>query len=169
MKPLGTTPSPIVAGDLLMVSSAKAGGVAVQLNPAEDKTMATAAWKNPDLAGYFSTPVLCGKEHIYQVTTQTLPQPMATLRCIEAKSGKELWNQPKVGFFHAGLLRTGDDKLLLLDDSGLLRLLEHDPKGFHELAKAKVCGASFVTPALANGRLYARDGKEVVCVQLAKE
>ena len=97
----------------------------------------------------------------------TLPQPMATLRCIEVKTGKEKWNQPKVGFFHAGLVRTGDDKLLLLDDAGLLRLIEHDTTSFRELAQAKVCGSTFVTPALANGCLFVRDNKEIVCVQLA--
>jgi outer membrane protein assembly factor BamB len=102
------------------------------------------------------------------VTTKSKPQPTATLRCIEVKTGKELWNQPKVGFFHAGLLRTGDDKLLLLDDSGRLRLLEHDPKGYHELAKAQVCGSTFVTPALANGRLYVRDNKGVACLPLGE-
>jgi outer membrane protein assembly factor BamB len=164
--PLGTTPSPVVAGDLLLASSNKAGGVGVKLSHADEKTSAAEAWKNADLTGYFSTPVVCGKDHIYMVTTQVLPQPMATLRCVEVKTGKETWNQPKVGFFHAGLVRTGDDKLLLLDDTGMLRLLEHDPKGYRELAQAQVCAATFVTPALANGLLYVRDGKEVVCVEL---
>ncbi|MBL8798297.1 MAG: PQQ-binding-like beta-propeller repeat protein [Planctomycetia bacterium] len=165
--PLGTSPSPVVAGDLLLASSTKGGGVAVQLTHADDKTSTAEAWKNADLVGYFSTPVVCGKDHIYMVTTQVLPQPMATLRCVEVKTGKEAWKQPKVGFFHAGLVRTGDDKLLLLDDAGNLRLLEHDPNGYRELCKAQVCGSTFVTPALANGRLYVRDNKEVVCVELA--
>jgi outer membrane protein assembly factor BamB len=167
-EPLGTSPSPVAAGDLLLASCTKAGGVGVKLSHEEGKTSPSAAWKNADLAGYFSTPVVCGKDHIYMVTTQTLPQPMATLRCIEVKTGKEAWNQPKVGFFHAGLIRTGDQRILLLDDSGLARLLEHDPKGYRELARAQVCGSTFVTPALANGRLYMRDDKGVVCVQLAE-
>ena len=29
-----------------------------------------------------------------------------------------LWTKPKVGKYHAALLRTGDDKLLMLDDGG---------------------------------------------------
>jgi len=164
--PLGTSPSPVVAGELLLASSTKTGGVAVQLSHADEKTSTAEAWKNPELSGYFSTPVVCGKDYIYMVTTQVLPQPMATLRCVEVKSGKEAWNQPKVGFFHAGLVRTGDDRLLLLDDTGKLRLLAHDPKGYRELAAASVCGSTFVTPALANGHLYVRDNKEVVCVEL---
>jgi hypothetical protein len=89
------------------------------------------------------------------------------LRCVEVRTGKEKWNQPKVGFFHAGLLRTGNNKLLMLDDTGRLKLLEHDPKGYHELASASVCGPTFVMPALANGRLYVRDSKTVICLSLA--
>jgi outer membrane protein assembly factor BamB len=167
-QPVGTSPSPVVAGDLLLASSAYEGGVGVQLTHQDGKTTAAQAWKNADLSGYFSTPVACGKDYIYMVTTQSKPQPMATLRCIEVKGGKELWSRPKVGFFHAGLLRTGDDRLLLLDDSGNLRLLEHDPKGYHELAKARVCGSTFVTPALANGKLYVRDNKGVACIPLGE-
>jgi outer membrane protein assembly factor BamB len=167
-QPLGTSPSPVVAGDLLLASSAKAGGVAVKLTHAEEKTTPAEAWKNADLIGYFSTPVLAGKDHIYMVTTQVLPQPTATLRCIDVKTGKEQWSQAKVGFFHAGLVRTGDNRLLMLDDSGELRLLEHDAKGYRELSKAKVCASTFVTPALANGLLYVRDDKGVACVQLGE-
>jgi outer membrane protein assembly factor BamB len=152
-QPVGTSPSPVVAGDLLLASSAYEGGVGVQLTHQDGKTTTAEAWKNANLSGYFSTPVAVGKDHFYMVTNQNKPQPTATLRCIEVKGGKELWSQPKVGFFHAGLLRAADDKLLLLDDAGNLRLLEHDPKGYHELAKAKVCSSTFVTPALANGRL----------------
>lgn len=58
--------------------------------------------------------------------------------------------------------------MLVLDDKGLLRLVEHDPKGYRELANAQVCGATFAAPFLANGWLYARDSKSVVCVQLAE-
>ncbi len=166
-QPLGTAPSPIVAGDLLLTSSTNTGGVGVKLAIEDGRMSASRAWKNADLTGYFATPVVADQEHFYMVTTATLPQPTATLRCITVYSGKELWNQPKVGFFHAGLLRTGNNKLLLLDDSGKLRLLEHDPKGYRELAQASVCGSTFVTPALANGRLYVRDNKAVSCLQLA--
>lgn len=166
-KPFVTSPSPVVAGDLLLASSAEGGGVAVSLTHANEQTTTAEAWKNPELTGYFSTPLVCGKDHIYMVTTRVLPQPTATLRCVDVKTGRELWNAPKVGFFHAGLLRTGDDQLLLLTDAGELRLLAHDPAGYKALATAKVCGSTFVSPVLANGCLYLRDNKEVVCVQLA--
>jgi outer membrane protein assembly factor BamB len=167
-RPLVTAPSPVVAGDLLLTSSMRAGGVAVRLTHQDERTVTTSAWKNADLTGYFCTPVVCGKDYVYMVTSALEPQPMSTLRCIEVNTGKELWNQPGVGTFSAGLVRVAGNRLLVLDDKGLLRLVEHDPKRYRELARAQVCGGTFVTPALANGRLYARDGKGVVCVRLAE-
>jgi outer membrane protein assembly factor BamB len=167
-EPVRTAPSPVAAGDLLLASTMKAGGVGVKLTHDAGKTTAAGSWKNADLTGYFCTPVVCGKDHIYMVTSTLLPQPTSTLRCIDVHTGKEAWNQPKIGIFQAGLLRTGGNRLLVLDDTGLLKLVEHNPRGYTELAKAQVCGATFVTPALANGRLYARDLKGVVCVQLGE-
>ena len=67
------------------------------------------------------------------------------------------------------MLRTSNGKLVLLDDSGNLKLLEADPKGYRELTKAaKVCGGTFTNPALAGGLLYVRDDKEVICLKLAE-
>ncbi len=165
---VGTAPSPVAVGDLLLASTVKAGGIGVKLTHEDGKTTADGAWKNADLTGYFCTPLAVGKDHLYAVTSTLLPQPTSTLRCIDVKTGKEVWSEPKIGIFHAGLVRTGGNRLLVLNDSGLLRLVEHDPKGYRELAKAQVCGSTFVTPALANGRLYARDNKGVVCVQLGE-
>jgi outer membrane protein assembly factor BamB len=47
-----------------------------------------------------------------------------------------------------------------------LTLLDADRNGAKEIARAKVCGGTLMTPALANGRLYVRDDKEVICLQL---
>jgi outer membrane protein assembly factor BamB len=167
-QPLGTTPSPVAAGDLLLVSSNQTGGFGVRLATLGEKLAPSSAWKNAELTGYFATPLAVGKEHAYMLTTTLLPQPTSTLRCIEAKTGKELWKQEKVGTFQAGLIRTGDNKLLVLDDSGLLRLVEHDPKGYRELARLQACGGTMVNPALANGSLYVRDHKTVTCWQLGE-
>src|SRR5205823_2301303 len=104
--------------------------------------------------------------HLCLVTNVTDPLPVTSLSCVELATGKELWKKSGVGFFHAGLLRTGDGKLLVLDDTGVLKLLEVSARGPRELASAKVCGGTFVAPALANGLLYVRDGKQVICLRL---
>jgi len=58
--------------------------------------------------------------------------------------------------------------LLVLNDGGLLTLMEVDASGSKDLASAKVCGGTLVTPALANGRLVTRDDKELICLQVGE-
>ena len=137
--------TPIRAGDFLIASTVKFGGVAVKVEMKDGKLAASQAWKNSDLTCYFSTPVAVGSDQIYMVTGQfgVLAGATSTLRCVETKTGHELWKKEKVGKFHAALLRTGDDKLLMLDDFGNLTLIDPDPKEYKELAKSKVCGATW--------------------------
>ena len=94
--------------------------------------------------------------------------PSAAITCVDPKTGKQLWRKEDVGYFHAGVLRTGDGKLLVLNDAGTLTLLDVDAKGAKEVGSAKVCGGTLIAPALAGGRLYARDGKELSCYELPK-
>jgi outer membrane protein assembly factor BamB len=159
--------TPVRAGDFLIASTIKFGGVAVKVETKDAKWSAAQAWTNPDLTCYFSTPVPVG-DQIYMVTGQfgVLAGASSTLRCVETKTGHELWHKDKVGRFHAALLRTGDDRLLMLDDYGNLSLLDPDPKEYKELAKSKVCGATWAHPALSDGRVYLRDDKELICVEV---
>lgn len=155
--------TPVVAGDLVIASSITLGTVALKL----EKGDVSKIWMNPDLTSYFSTPVAIDK-HLYIVTGTKPPAIFiqATLRCIDVKTGKELWNRPKVGKYHASLLRTGDNKLLLLEEHGDLVLVDPDPTQYRELARSHICGNTWAHPAVANGRLYIRDDKELICVEL---
>jgi hypothetical protein len=92
----------------------------------------------------------------------------STLRCVDVKTGEEKWKKEKIANYHAALLRTGDDKLLMLDDKGNLSLLDPSPEGFKELAKSKVCGPTWAHPALSNGRVYLRDEKELMCIPVGE-
>jgi outer membrane protein assembly factor BamB len=162
--------TPIRAGDLVLASSITYGSVGLKLETKDGKPAVSQAWKNKELTSYFSTPVAVGVEHIYMITG-TIPgpftKPSADLRCIDVKSGKELWKQAKIGAYHASLMRTGDDKLLMLTDGGELVLLEPSAKEYRELARTKVCGSeTWAHPALANGRLYVRDNAELICLQM---
>jgi outer membrane protein assembly factor BamB len=164
-QPKGTSPTPVALGNKLVASSQAHGAVSVQISTKDDTLLAEPAWQNQDLKSYFSSGVAAGGL-VFLVTNVIQPLPAAAIDCIEAKTGQRLWSKEKVGYFHAGLIRTGDGKLLVLNDSGVLTLLEVDSRGAKELARAKVCGGTLVSPALANGRLYARDDRELICVQL---
>jgi outer membrane protein assembly factor BamB len=162
--------TPVRVGGLLVASSITFGSVGLQLEARDGKPAVTEVWRNAELTCYFSTPVAVGTDHLFLVTgTNPLAfkkQPESALRCVEAKTGKVLWTRSGVGKYHAALLRTGDDKLLLLDDGGNLALLQPDPKEYRELARSRVCGGTWAHPALAGGRLYLRDETELLCLQL---
>ena len=160
--------TPVKDGDMLLASSVTFGSLGIRLGNKDGKPTGKQAWKNPALTCYFSTPVAVGKEHVYLVTGSPPPFAKAVLRCIEIKSGKELWKKDKVGTYHASLLRTGDNKLLMLDDFGNLSLLEPNAKEYKELARSKVCGQTWAHPALSGGRLYLRDRRELICLPLGK-
>jgi outer membrane protein assembly factor BamB len=170
-KLLESSTTPIRAGDLLLASSITYGSVGLKLETKDGKPAAEKEWMNKELTSYFSTPVPVGKEHIYIVTGTTpglFAKPSADLHCIEAKTGRELWKKAKIGTYHASLMRTGDDKLLLLTDRGELALLDPNPKDYRELARSKVSGPqTWAHPALSDGRLYIRDKAELICLQMA--
>ena len=56
--------------------------------------------------------------------------------------------------------------ILTLTDNGELILFAADPAGYKELGRTQVCGATWANPAYAAGRLYLRDAKELLCVEL---
>jgi outer membrane protein assembly factor BamB len=158
--------TPVRVGDMLVASSVTLGSYGLRLGTKDVKPSAEQVWKEPALTCYFATPVPVGKDHLYMVTGSILP-PKALLRCVDPRTGKDLWQNPRpVGKYHATLLRTGDDKLLLLEEAGNLALLEPNPNEYRELARAKVCGETWAHPALADGLLYVRDAKELLCLKL---
>ncbi|HJZ91767.1 MAG TPA: PQQ-binding-like beta-propeller repeat protein [Gemmataceae bacterium] len=163
--------TPIKVGDLYIASSVTAGSVAVKVTDKGGKAEAASAWKNPRLTCYFSTPMPVGKDHLYMVTgTAFTKTPTVTLRCVETATGKEVWNKPKVGKYHAAVYRLADGNLLMHDDdTGDLRLLAPNVKEYEELAKSKACGPTWAHPAIANGVIYVRDTKELVALSLPGE
>jgi outer membrane protein assembly factor BamB len=163
--------TPLFTGDALIGSSVTLGSVAVKISgkdapAAPVPTMLTELWKSPQLNCYFSTPVLVGKDRLFMLNGKLSINPTITLRCVDPASGKVKWSKPDVGKYHAALIRTGDDKLLMLDDGGYLTLFEADAKEYKQLARSKVCGATWAHPALADGKVYLRDEKELICISL---
>jgi outer membrane protein assembly factor BamB len=167
-RPFGSAPTPACVGNLIVTSSMRNGATAVRPVKRDGRLTVERVWQNPALTVSFATPVTVGKRYVYMVTSVTSPEVTSSLNCVDLKTGKVLWTHPKVGDHHAALLRTGDNKLLMLTDSGTLKLLDPNPKAYRELATGKVSGPTFVNPALADGRLYLRDGKGVACLQLTE-
>ncbi len=91
----------------------------------------------------------------------------AQLRCVDIKKGKVQWTEK--GFGCASLI-LADGRFFALTENGDLVLFEANPKAYHELARASVLAGLCRSPlALANGRLFARDGKKLVCWDVKKK
>lgn len=160
--------TPLKIDDMIYGSSVTAGSVMLKMTTKNGKPAVEQVWKKPSLTCYFSTPVVSGK-HLYMVNGALLqPKASITLRCVEVSTGNVAWERKNVGKFHAAIVRTGDGKLLMLDDAGFLTLFDADPKGYKELARSKVCGPTWAHPAVVGGKLYLRDEKELICVPLGK-
>ena len=160
--------TPVLADGLLIGSSVTYGSAALKLETRDGAPAFAEVWKNPKLTCYISTPVAAGSGQIYVVTGTIVPPPSATLRCVEASTGKILWSRENTGKYHAGLMKLGDGKLLMLDDEGGLALVNPDPAGYKELARSTVCGNTWAHPALSNGRLHLRDNKDWICLSVGK-
>lgn len=162
--------TPLSVEGTVLAGSITTGLTGLRASANETKPEARERWKNPDLTCYFSTPLGVGGGRAF-VVTGTKPfsgTPQAALRCIDVNTGKEIWQRDKVGRYHASLTQTGDGKVLMLEDSGDLVLLDPAAGAYRELARAKVCGETWSYPALADSRLYVRDRNELICLRLAR-
>ena len=69
----------------------------------------------------------------------------------------------------AGNLIRARDKLIILTEDGELVVAQASPGGFRALHRQQVLGGEARAHfALAHGRLYARDQRRLVCLELGK-
>jgi hypothetical protein len=86
------------------------------------------------------------------------------LRSIEWRTGKVMW---EVDGYGAGTVTLAGDRLFILRENGELVMAPARPDGFHPTAHARIMTKVVRSyPALADGRLYARDEHTLVCVRL---
>ena len=164
-QPSGVSPTPLMQDDILVCSTQDNGTLALAL-PKSDDDSPSVAWWNQNVSSYFSTGSVGADGRVFTVTNVFDTFPRADLRCIDARSGKEYWVKKGLGYFHVGLIRLADDRLLILDDAGHLILADVSGDGYRELCRAKACDGTFANPVLARGRVYVRDAKKIVCLSL---
>ncbi len=88
----------------------------------------------------------------------------ARLRGFDPQKPEVLWELERYGY---ATLLAADGKVLLQTTSGRLVLGTADRHGFRELANAQVLAdGTFALPALADGRLYVRDKRQLKCLDL---
>ena len=88
-----------------------------------------------------------------------------------APDGKIMWRSGSAERFGLGPYMIADDKLLILEDNGLLTLAKATASSYVKLAQAKVLeGKEAWAPlALAGGRLLVRDYGQMKCLDLRRK
>jgi outer membrane protein assembly factor BamB len=101
------------------------------------------------------------------------------LLCLEAATGKTLWETNCVTDLKGGAsihLTVNGDSVLLFNNRGELIRAQLTARGYHEISRATVLEPTYsfsgrkvawAPPAYANGHIFARSEKELVCASLA--
>lgn len=159
--------TPVVVDDIVMVASKEESLMGIRPTPGgpEGRWTAPIQWMATNVTVNFSSPVAVG-HHLYGLG------PDKNLFCIDTRTGATAWS--KTGFAnqvaekaHLAIVAVGKS-LLVLTETGELVLAAADPTGYRELGRVQACGANWCNPAYADGRLYVRDAKELVCLELAR-
>ncbi|HEY7496960.1 MAG TPA: PQQ-binding-like beta-propeller repeat protein [Vicinamibacterales bacterium] len=148
--------------NLLFVSSAYNGGSRVlKLARSNGRVSVQEVWANRRVRIHFGNAVRIG-DNLYASNGDFGAAPFAA---IDVKTGDIVWRDRSVA--RSTLIAAGD-KLLILDEDGTLALATPTGTGLTVLAKAAVLdGRSWTVPALSGSTLYARNGKEIVALDLS--
>jgi outer membrane protein assembly factor BamB len=146
-------------GEIFLTVSYATGGVLLK---AKGGTV-DEIWSNDkSLSSQYTTPVRVG-DYLYGTHGRS-DVGNAQMRCVEWKTGAVTWTEANYGV--ASVIAV-DGGLLALTEAGDLVRFDASPESYKERARAAILKKpTRAAPALANGLLFARDGKTLVCVSL---
>src|SRR5262249_39571893 len=149
--------TPIYADGQVFISSNYGNGGAVfrlkkEGNPEK-------VWKTLAMQNHFSTSVLLNG-HLYGFSN-------TRLRFVDFATRKAVWDKAALG---KGSLLIADGQLLLLGEHGDLVLADATPKGYVEKSRCKPLeGPALTVPVLAGGRLYVRNEKVLLALDVKEQ
>jgi len=157
------TPVLLPEGRLLVTAAYGIGSVCAAFDGAAVRPI----WEGVDsLATQYCTPILVAG-HLYAIDGRD-DVPPADFKCLDPTTGRVLWVERGFGY---GTLVEAGGKLLAVKTDGELLLIEPDAAGLEVPARARpfgpaLSGALRALPALAAGRLYLRDDRRLLCLQV---
>jgi outer membrane protein assembly factor BamB len=153
--------TPVVVGDRLFFTACyETGAILVRAK----KDGIEELWSNDrSLSCHFGTPVVHdGCLYGFHGRQETGTE----MRCVDLKTGRVRWSKEGFG---CGSMILAEGNLIVLSEGGELVLVEGKSNKYREKARAAVLtGPCRASMALANGRLYARDNKKLVCWKMKK-
>lgn len=153
--------SGVLSGDFYFCTFGSGGGVkeVAAIDLQSGKPVAV-DFEVPKGLPYTPSPLMIG-EHLYLLGDGGI------LRCVESRTGKTLYEERVEGvqgsakFFSSPV--AADGKIYCGSQQGDLIVIKAGTK-FERLAATKLGAPINATPAIANGRIYIRTGKELMCV-----
>ena len=150
------------AGNILVVSSAYSGGSrALQLNQQNGKTTVKELWASRRMRVHHSTMIRIG-DLLFGSSGDFGPAPMTA---VDVQTGNMVWQDrsfPKANLLYA------DGKVILLDEDGVLALVAFSPQGMKVISKTSLLThLSWTPPTLAGTKLYIRDRKTLIALDLS--
>ena len=150
------TPIFIPDDKIFISASYDKGAVLLKMTADGDGIGIEEIWKSRVMKNHFNSSVLQG-DYLYGFDN-------AILTCIEANTGEEQWRQRG---FKKGSLLLADGYLIILGEGGKLALVEANPSKYREKARFQLFDEKcWTVPTLAGGKLYLRNQKEIVCLDL---
>jgi outer membrane protein assembly factor BamB len=169
---IATVPSPLIidGGKIFLSGGYNAGSMMLQLrleqtagsSENEDKLVAEPLFRlEPEIFGSTQQTPILFNGYIYGV------RPDGQLVCLNL-DGKLIWESGTAHRFGLGPYMIADGMIYVMDDSGLLTLVEATPTDYKQLAQSKVLDGhdSWGPMALAGGRLILRDMTRMVCLDV---
>jgi outer membrane protein assembly factor BamB len=156
--------TPVVVDDdrLFLSGGYNAGAMMLQLKADGDAIVPEPLYRlKPAVFGATQQTPILYQNHLYGV------RPDGQLVCLDL-DGKTVWASGGKRKFGIGPFMIAGDRILVMNDSGLLTMAEASTAGFTVMAQAKVLDGheSWGPFAIAGGRLLARDLKRMVCLDL---
>jgi outer membrane protein assembly factor BamB len=151
--------TPLVSDDLVFISASYGTGAALLR---VDGAMLVDEWLGDDsMSNHYATAVVRdGVLYGYHGRQEYSP----SLRAVNLRTGAVHWSEDRFG---GGTITLAGDRLVILRESGELMLAEASPERFVPVARAQILpGVVRAYPALADGRLYARNTDTLVAVDL---
>jgi outer membrane protein assembly factor BamB len=151
--------TPLVVGNLVFISASYGtGAVLLEVDGSQYRKV----WSNDDsMSNHYST---CVHRDGFLYGFHGRQEEGQALRCVELRTGKVMWS---IDGYGAGTVTLAGDRLLILRENGELVLAPAIPKEFRPGAHARILtGVVRAYPAIADGSLYARSEKSLICVRL---
>ena len=130
--------------------------MAVRVDGSGDVADTHVAWKSRRQVTYVPSPIY-HNGHFYSVLDEGI------LCCFNAKTGETVWDQRLEGRVRSSLV-LADGNGYTTNDKGVTTVFRAMPKGFESVSVNDLKEFCYSTPAIADGRLYLRTGKNLFCI-----